>query len=133
MHNPNEYSTFNELTDLLKAQGLCLSEAEAKYPLATQYMLMPNMIMPNMLMPTASSITIPVLEEMQRIKHNYGFIPSFHVLFNIPKSIDFSTHGGQAFIFMIHKDTPADIFKLACQVTDNEDLLNAVATHILCQ
>ena len=123
MHNPNEYSTFNEMTDLLKAQGLCLPEAEAKYPLATHYMLMP----------TASSITIPVLEEMQRIKHNYGFIPSFHMLFNIPKRIDFSTPVGQAFIFMIHKDTPADIFKLACQVTDNEDLLNAVATHILCQ
>ena len=123
MRNPNEYSTFNEMTDLLKAQGLCLSEAEAKYPLATHYMLMP----------TASSITIPVLEEMQRIKHNYGFIPSFHMLFNIPKRIDFSTPVGQAFAFMIHKDTPADIFKLACQVTDNEDLLNAVATHILCQ
>ena len=123
MYNPNEYSTFNEMTDLLKAQGLCLSEAEAKYPLATHYMLMP----------TASSITIPVLEEMQRIKHNYGFIPSFHMLFNIPKRIDFSTHVGQAFIFMIHIDTPADKFKLACQVTDNEDLLNAVATHILCQ
>ena len=123
MHNPNEYSTFNEMTDLLKAQGLCLSEAEAKYPLATHYMLMP----------TASSITIPVLEEMQRIKHNYGFIPSFHMLFNISKSIDFNTHVRQALIFMIHKDTPADIFKLACQVTDNEDLLNAVATHILCQ
>ena len=123
MHNPNEYYTFNELTDLLKAQGLSVSEAEAKYPLATHYMLMP----------TASSITIPVLEEMQRIKHNYGFIPSFHMLFNIPQSIDFSTPVGQSFIFMIHRDTPADIFKLACQVTDNEDMLNAVATHILCQ
>lgn len=123
MYNPNEYYTSNELTDLLKAQGLSVSEAEAKYPLATHYMLMP----------TASSITIPVLEEMQRIKHNYGFIPSFHMLFNIPQRLDFSPHVGQAYIFKIHRDTPADIFKLACQVTDNEYMLNAVATHILCQ
>ena len=123
MHNPNEYYTSNELTDLLKAQGLSVSEAEAKYPLATHYMLMP----------AASYITLAVLEEMQRIKHNYGFIPSFHMLFNILESIDFSTPVGQAFIFMIHKDTPADIFKLACQVTDNEDMLNAAATHIPCQ
>ena len=123
MHNPNEYSTSNELTDLLKAQGLSVSEAEVKYPLVIHYTLLP----------TASYITLAVLEEMQRIKHNYGFIPSFHMLFNTPKRIDFSTPVGQACIFMIHKDTPADIFKLACQVTDNEDLLNAVATHILCQ
>ena len=73
MHNPNEYYTSNELTDLLKAQGLSVSEAEVKYPLVIHYTLLP----------TASSITIPVLEEMQRIKHNYGFIPSFHMLFNI--------------------------------------------------
>ncbi len=123
MHNPNEYYTSNELTDLLKAQGLSVSEAEVKYPLVIHYTLLP----------AASYITLAVLEEMQRIKHNYGFIPSFHMLFNIPKRIDFSTHVGQAYIFMIHRDTPADIFKLACQVTDNEDMLNAVATHILCQ
>ena len=123
MHNPNEYYTSNELTDLLKAQGLSVSEAEVKYPLVIHYTLLP----------AASYITLAVLEEMQRIKHNYGFIPSFHMLFNIPKSIDFSTPVGQAYIFMIRIDTPADIFKLACQVTDNEDMLNAVATHILCQ
>ena len=123
MHNPNEYYTSNELTDLLKAQGLSVSEAEVKYPLVIHYMLMP----------TASYITLAVLEEMQHIKHNYGFIPSFHMLFNIPQSIDFSTPVGQAYIFKVHRDTPADIFKLACQVTDNEDMLNAVATHILCQ
>lgn len=123
MHNPNEYYTSNELTDLLKAQGLSVSEAEVKYPLVIHYTLLP----------AASYITLAVLEEMQRIKHNYGFIPSFHMLFNIPQSIDFSTPVGQAFIFMIHRDTPADIFNLACQVTDNEDMLNAVATHILCQ
>ena len=123
MHKPTEYYTSNELTDLLNAQGLSVSEAEVKYPLVINYTLLP----------TASYITIPVLEEMQRIKHIYGFIPSFHMLFNIPESIDFSTHVGQAYIFMIHRDTPADIFKLACQVTDNEYMLNAVATHILCQ
>ena len=123
MHNPNEYYTSNELTDLLKAQGLSVSEAVVKYPLVIHYTLLP----------AASYITLAVLEEMQRIKHNYGFIPSFHMLFNIPKSIDFSTPVGQAYIFMIRIDTPADIFKLACQVTDNEYMLNAVATHILCQ
>ena len=123
MHNPNEYYTSNELTDLLKAQGLSVSEAEIKYPLTTHFMLMPM----------ASIISIPVLKEMQRIKYDYGFIPSFHMLFGIPVMVNSDTPLGQAFVFTIHKDTPADIFKLACQVTDNEDLLNAVATHILCQ
>ena len=123
MRNPNEYSTYNELTDLLLTQGLLLDEAEIKYPLTTHFMLMP----------TASIISMPVLKEMQRIKYDYGFIPSFHMLFDIPDRVNLDTPMGQAFAFTIHKDTPADIFKLACQVTDNDDLLNAVATHILCQ
>ena len=123
MRNPNEYSTYNELTDLLLTQGLLLDEAEIKYPLTTHFMLMP----------TASIISMPVLKEMQRIKYDYGFIPSFHMLFDIPDRVNLDTPLGQAFIFTIHKDTPAEVFTLACQVTDNEDLLTAVATHILCQ
>ena len=123
MHNPNEYSTHNELTDLLLTQGLLLAEAETKYPLTTHYMLMP----------TASTISMPVLKEMQRIKYDYGFIPSFHMMFDVPVRVNLDTSIGQAFVFTIHKDTPAEVFTLACQVTDKKDMLNAVATHILCQ
>lgn len=123
MRNPNEYSTYNELTDLLLTQGLLLDEAEIKYPLTTHFMLMP----------TASIISMPVLKEMQRIKYDYGFIPSFHMLFDIPDRVNLDTPMGQAFAFTIHKGTPAEVFTLACQVTDKEDMLTAVATHILCQ